>query len=66
MENKNQYYYSYDNFKNFAFRDQELKKSPLNSNRYTMTSTNISTKFSTEENNNNNLITNNLKNNKNE
>ena len=53
MEYQNQY----------NLRNQELKKSPLNSNRYTITSTNFSTKFSsTEENNNNNFNLKNLNN----
>ena len=53
MEYQNQY----------NLRNQELKKSPLNSNRYIITSTNFSTKFSsTEENNNNNFNLKNLNN----
>ena len=55
MESQNLLNNNYHNYQNNSFRNQEIKKSPLNSILYTMNSTNNSTKFSTDENNNNNF-----------
>ena len=66
MESHNLFNNNYHNFQNNSIRNQEIKKSPFNSILYTMNSTNISTKFSTDENNNNNYNKNTFNSNDNE
>ena len=66
MESQNLLNKNYHNFQNNSYRNQDIKKSPFNSILYTMSSTNISTKFSTDENNNNNFNKNTFNSNDNE